>query len=305
MPGSLIDGRWELRAPIATGSSGEVVEAVDPASGERVAIKIMRSELMADPVAVERFEREATATGSIVHPNVVRVLNRGRHRGRPYLVMDLLVGETLEVRLQRGRMPRAEAVAVVQQLAAAVDAAHARGVIHRDLKPDNVFLLAGPKTAVRVLDFGYARLPEQMVGLVALTSPNALLGTPLYMAPEQIHATHGVDARADLWSLGVITYELLTGRPPFAAPTLADLFVQVLTAPIPTPRSIDPSLPPGIDRWCNRALARPKEQRFPDARSMADALTAVFRPAPRVPPWSLWIVLLLAALTLLAVSRMR
>jgi serine/threonine protein kinase len=278
-PGFLLDDRWELLAPLATGSSGEVFAARDRTTAGDVALKVMRSDLMSDPLAVRRFEREARATASITHSNVVRVVAHGRHHGRPYLAMELLRGETLEARLGRGPLPRARCLAVVAQIASALDAAHAAGVIHRDLKPDNVFLLEGDAVAVRVLDFGYAKLADHLVSDGKLTAANALLGTPLYMAPEQVQASREVDGRADLWSLGVIAYELVVGRAPFPSTNVADLFVEILARPIPLPSTVDRSLPRRLDAWSRRALARAREERYPTAVALADALAAAMRPA--------------------------
>jgi serine/threonine-protein kinase len=304
-PGFVIDDRWELLTPLATGSSGEVFASRDRTSAGEVAIKIMRSDLMADPVAVKRFEREARATGSIAHPNVVRVVAHGHHLGRPYLAMELLHGETLEARLGRGPLPRAQCLAVVSQIAAALDAAHAAGVIHRDLKPDNVFLLEGEAVAVRVLDFGYAKLADHLVGDPSLTAANALLGTPLYMAPEQVQASREVDARADLWSLGVIAYELVVGRAPFPSTNVADLFVEILTRPVPLPSAVDRRLPKRLDAWSRRALARAREERFPTAAALAEALAAAVRPAGRRSLAVVGALAVAAVVLALAVARSR
>jgi serine/threonine-protein kinase len=304
-PGLVIDDRWELLTPLATGSSGEVFAARERGTGRDAAVKVMRSDLLGDEVAVKRFEREAQATGSIAHPNVVPVIAHGHHRGRPYLAMELLRGETLEARLARGPVPRAQCLVVVAQIAAALDAAHAAGVIHRDLKPDNVFLLEGDAVAVRVLDFGYAKLADHLVGDANLTAANALLGTPLYMAPEQVQASREVDARADLWSLGVIAYELVVGRAPFPSTNVADLFVEILARPIPLPSAIDPSLPRGLDAWSARALARPREERYPTATALAEALAVAARPG-RWPRALAVAGLVVAAIALaLAVARSR
>ncbi len=302
----MIDDRWELLSPIATGSCGEVLAAREATTGRPVAVKVMRSDLLSDPVSVTRFEREAVATASIHHPNVVSVLAHGRHEGRPYLVMELLLGETLETRLARGPLPLAEALATVTQIAHALDAAHARGVIHRDLKPDNVFLVTGDDAVtVRVLDFGYAKLAEHLIGDAGLTGANALLGTPLYMAPEQVQASREVDARADLWSLGVVAYELVVGRAPFPSTNLADLFVEILTAPIPKPSVVNPALPPAVDAWCARALARPREQRPATGAALAEELAAALRP-PRRSSRALAVALVVAAVVLaLAIARTR
>lgn len=304
-PGLVIDDRWELLSAIATGSSGEVFASRERLSGREVAIKVMRPDLMGDPVAVKRFEREAQATGSIQHPKVVRVIGHGHHQGRPYLAMELLHGETLEARLGRGPLGRERSLAVIAQLAAALDAAHAAGVIHRDLKPDNVFLLEGEAVDVRVLDFGYARLSDNLVGDGSITAANALLGTPLYMAPEQVQASREVDARADLWSLGVIAYELMVGRAPFPSTNVADLFVEILASPIPPPTSIDPSLPRRLDAWAARALARAREDRFPSATALSEALAAsARRERSRYAPLAALVALALIALAL-AVARTR
>ena len=301
----MIDDRWELLSLLATGSSGEVYAARERNTGREAAIKVMRSDLMPDPVAVKRFEREAQATGSIHHPNVVQVIAHGHHEGRPYLAMELLHGETLEARLERGTPPRAQCLAIITQIAAALDAAHAVGVIHRDLKPDNVFLLAGDGVAVRVLDFGYAKLAERLVGDANLTAANALLGTPLYMAPEQVQASREVDSRADLWSLAVIAYELVVGKVPFPSTNVADLFVEILARPIPLPSAVDPTLPRPLDAWSLRALARAREDRYPNATDLAAALTAAARPESRRSVFLLGAVVVLAIVLALAIARSR
>ncbi len=304
-PGSVIDERWELLSALATGSSGEVFASRDRQTGREVAIKVMRSDLLDDPVAVKRFEREAQATGSIQHAHVVKVIAHGHHRDRPYLAMELLHGETLEARLGRGPLSRASALAVVAQIAAAIDAAHAAGVIHRDLKPDNVFLLAGDAIDVRVLDFGYAKLAEHLLSDGSLTAANALLGTPLYMAPEQVQASREVDARADLWSLAVIAYELVVGRAPFPSTNVADLFVEILARPIPLPSAVDPSLSPRLDAWTVRALARAREDRYPNATALSEALAEAARPERRRSAVFVALIALAAIALALAVARSR
>ncbi len=304
-PGLIIDDRWELLSLLATGSSGEVYAARERDTGREAAIKVMRSDLMPDPVAVKRFEREAQATGSIRHPNVVKVIAHGHHLGRPYLAMELLHGETLEARLERSTPPRTQCLAIIKQIAAAIDAAHAVGVIHRDLKPDNVFLLAGDGIAVRVLDFGYAKLAERLVGDANLTAANALLGTPLYMAPEQVQASREVDSRADLWSLAVIAYELVVGKVPFPSTNVADLFVEILVRPIPLPSAVDPTLPKPLDAWSIRALARARDARYPNATELATALTEAARPESRSSIFLVAAVVVLAIVLALAIARPR
>ncbi len=318
--GDIVDDRWEVVGPLDTGSMSVVLCGRAVADGHAVAIKVMKPDVARDPIAVQRCVREARVTQGLTHPNIVRVEGTGiASDGRPYIIMELLVGETLEVCVGRGRLDPDRAAAVIVQVAAAIDAAHAAGIVHRDLKPDNVFLLdaAEGEVRIKILDFGFARLMVTTEGPDGFrTESNALLGTPLYMAPEQIRDSRNADFRADLWSLGVMAYELLVGAAPFASRSVVDLFIEILSAPITAPSSRVAGLPETLDGWVVRALDRSPQRRFQSGKELADALTAALQgipaqpapsvgtrtdPPPRSPRWMLWvaIVLVVAAVTAL------
>ena len=208
--GTVFAERWEVVAPLASGSTSEVYRGLDRHSGDAVALKVLRADLASNAEALQRFQREGRVALKLSHPHIVEVRDFGSHEGHAWIAMELLEGDTLEAHLGDARMPRESVLAIVEQVAAAVDCAHAAGVVHRDLKPDNVFVLAGDAVRVKVLDFGFAKLLNLLEADGLKTAANALLGTPLYMAPEQVRSSSTVDPRADLWSLGVIAYELLT-----------------------------------------------------------------------------------------------
>ncbi len=289
-PGTVVDDRWEIVGPLDTGSMSVVYRGRDRADGHPVAVKVMKPEFSRDPVLVQRCIREARVVQGIVHPHVVRVEGAGMAAdGRPFIVMELLEGETLELRIARGRIALPLVAEVVSQVADAVDAAHAAGIVHRDLKPDNCFLLDSPGGAVRVkiLDFGFAKLSDRLANPDGFrTESNALLGTPLYMSPEQVRASRDVDHRSDLWSLGIMAYELLVGAAPFDARPLPDLLLEILSRPIPPPSARAPGLPPALDSWVVRALDRTPERRFQSGRELADAFAAALRgvTTPTEPP---------------------
>lgn len=275
--GTALDERWRLDAPLAIGSMGEVFRGTDLRTGEPCAVKVLRAEFIDDGVQVQRFEREARTTLALRHPKVVTVHAFGVVDQRPWIAMELLEGETLERRLERGPLDVESVRAVVSQVAQALDEAHARGIIHRDLKPDNVFVLQGAETRVKVLDFGFAKITDRMMMDGLRTAADTLLGTPLYMAPEQIRSSRDVDHRADLWSLAVMAYELLVGDAPFQEKKIADLFVEILSRPIDPPTSRRPSLPPTLDAWALHALDRDPAQRYQSAAELAAALDDALR----------------------------
>lgn len=280
-PGTIFAGRWVVDQPLANGSSSEVFRGHDRHTGEAAAIKVLLPEVAEDVQALQRFRREARVTQRLAHPNIVAVRDFGVDHGHPWLAMELLEGETLEARLQRGRLPTSVVLDVIDQIAAAVDHAHGLGVVHRDLKPDNCFLVEGSdpsRVRVKVLDFGFAKLLDALESDGLKTASNAVLGTPLYMAPEQVRSSAAVDSRADLWSLGVIAYELLVGNAPFSGRSAADLFVEILSQPIAAPSTCDPSLPRALDRWMARALHRDPARRFASATEFALALRAAMDP---------------------------
>lgn len=305
--GTTLDHRWTLASLLATGTSGEVFRATDSTGGPDVAVKILREEWTDDLVAVQRFQREARATQKINHPHVVKVLGHGLEDRRPWIVMELLHGETLETLAARRSLTLAEVTKVISQIGAAIDVAHAAGVVHRDLKPDNVFVLeATRELTVKVLDFGFAKVADKLTVGGDLTAVNAILGTPLYMSPEQIRSSKTVDRRTDVWSLGVMAYELLAGTPPFKNERVADLFVEILSKPAPPLGiAVSPSSGAALDAWTQRALARRPEDRFATATELADALTDALTPQRKLSPYALAIFIAAAvAFIVLLVTRL-
>lgn len=271
--GTVIADRWTVVDRIDGGAMSDIYRARDAASGDLAAVKVLQRRYLPREDAVQRFLREARVTKGLVHPRIVTVRGHGLHDALPFLAMESLHGEPLEARMARAPLSRAELLSVGRQVAEALDAAHAAGVVHRDVKPDNIFVLEGDgPIAVKVLDFGFAKITDRFAEDGLRTASNALLGSPLYMAPEQVRASRGVDARADLWSLAVVLYELLTGSAPFGATGTTALLVQVVSAPIPPPSTKQPSLPAAVDAWCVRALARDPTARFPTAGAMVEAL---------------------------------
>ncbi len=240
VPGDVLASRYVLEARLGRGGMGEVWRAKRLETRERVAVKFLRDDLAADAASQKRFLREARAASAVRHPNVVEMYDVLENEGTPFLVMELLAGETLGNRLRRkGALSPAETAAILLPVFDAVEAAHAAGIVHRDLKPENIFLARdGDQVRVRVLDFGIAKQMEKlstpMMGEVgATTAPvgttGAMIGTPYYMAPEQALGERDVDGRADLWSLGVILYECLSGKRPTEAATLGGVLKIIVT----------------------------------------------------------------------------
>ncbi len=277
--GAIFADRWEVRDALASGSTSEVYRGLDRQTGNAAAIKVLRPEYAARGESLQRFQREARVALKLSHPHIVEVRDFGVDKGSAWIAMELLEGETLESRLGRERLSTDDVVRVIEQVASAVDHAHAAGVVHRDMKPDNVFLLRGDGVRVKVLDFGFAKLLNSLEGDGLQTASNALLGTPLYMSPEQIRSSATVDPRSDLWSLAVVAYELLTGSAPFGARSTADLLVEILTGPIIAPTQRCATLPAAVDRWAKRALERDVERRYSSAVELARALRASMDPA--------------------------
>lgn len=282
--GDLVGERYRLVRRIGSGGMGSVWEAEHLELASRVAVKLMSPQLVEDERARARFQREAQAAANLRGPHVVAIFDHGVHEGTPYIVMELLEGEPLSARLAaRKKLPPEEAVELVSQIGRAIAKAHAAGVVHRDLKPENIFLVPGDRGEVaKLLDFGIAkRSVEPLAG--ATTGCGTVLGSPFYMSPEQLVDAALADARADLWSLAVITYECIVGRRPFTAGSMAELAVAVLAEPIPVP-SRHGVVPPGFDAWFHRATMRDADARFQDANEMIAALAQSLAPLAIVPP---------------------
>jgi serine/threonine-protein kinase len=257
-PGSVVDDTYEVDAKLGAGAMGEVYAARHMKLGKRVAIKVIGQRLSQDADAIERFALEARTLAQIQHPAIVAVEHVGELTdGRAYFVMEFLRGGVLFDRLSRGRVPMAEALRILDQMARGLDAAHGEGVIHRDLKPENVFLvyLPGEEPIVKIVDFGLAKIrgPAQQA---ARTQSGVALGTPMYMSPEQMRG-QGVDYRTDIYALGCVAYELLLGVHPFSnAHTVPELYAAHLHEVPPLPRAIWTEIPPQLDLVLFAMLAK-------------------------------------------------
>jgi eukaryotic-like serine/threonine-protein kinase len=272
------EGRYRLVRRIAAGGMGEVWEADDTVLGRRVAIKLLAEELAADAHATRRFVREARATARLAHPNVARVYDFGRG-GSPFLVMELLEGETLAARLASGPFPPAEAARVAAAVADALDAAHQRGIVHRDVKPGNVMLT--PDGDVKVMDFGIAAAAADEAHS---TTGSGLYATVAYVSPERVAGEPATPA-SDVYSLGAVLYELLCGRPPFSASSPALVArAHLHEQPVPVGR-LAPWVPARLAQACEAALAKDPARRPSSAAAFATRLrAAVPDGAPAVTP---------------------
>jgi serine/threonine-protein kinase len=280
VPGTVIAGRYRLERPLAAGGMGAVWIARHTSLQTEVAVKVMSAASAGSAAARARFEREARSAASLRHANVVAVVDSGIEEDTPYLVMELLRGESLEERLARkGRLALEVLVPIAMQIGRGLRKAHEAGIIHRDLKPGNVFLAReDDEEIVKLLDFGIAK--EIDLSLGEHTKTSELMGSPHYMSPEQLRSSKKTDVRSDLWSFGVVLYRSLTGAIPFPGDTLAEVMVQVFSSPLPLPSQIVPGLSPAVDAYFQRALARDPDERFQSVREMVDAFTALAGRAP-------------------------
>ena len=260
---------FEVSGVVGSGATAIVLKGRDPALGRTIAIKVLRPHLAAEPIARERFAREARAIAAIVHPGVIEVYRVDRHDDLPYFVMPYVGGQSLAQRMKReGRLPPLEALRVASQVSEALKAAHACGVIHRDVKPSNVLL--GEKTERAVLtDFGLAIADTE----VSLTRTGMVAGTPEYMSPEQARG-ETLDHRSDLFSLGAMLYAMLTGRPPFRGDNCYHLLRQITDKPHTSIRHHDPSLPVWLERLVDRLLEKSPENRPESTEQVATWLRA-------------------------------
>jgi eukaryotic-like serine/threonine-protein kinase len=256
-------GEYEIEAKIGEGAMGTVYRAVHPAIGRHVAIKVMTPKLFDEPESVKRFVAEARAVAAIRHPGIVDVFGFGRLPDRrTYLVMEWLEGSSLAARMQQSKLDVAEACDMIRQIARALEAAHAKGIVHRDLKPENVFVqhIEDEKAQCKLLDFGLAKVTNQEDGLVARTRTGQLLGTPLYMSPEQCKSK-GVDHRTDIYALGCMAYEMVCGRVPFDCDNVAELISAHLVSEPPKPSTIKPDISPILDKLLLRMIAKDPDER--------------------------------------------
>ncbi|HXU69236.1 MAG TPA: serine/threonine-protein kinase [Polyangia bacterium] len=272
-------GSYRVLSKLGEGGMGAVYVAEHALLKRKVAVKVLLKELTSDASIKRRFMNEARATSQIVHPGIVRIWDFGEHTdGTTYILMELLEGETLRERIAKGgRLALDHALALIKQIAEALGAAHAQRVVHRDLKPENIFLVADPAAPFgmqpKILDFGIAKILDPSVDSPQ-TRAGSIIGTPLYMSPEQCLAQPGVDHRADLYSLGGIFFLLLCGRPPFDKGNFGDLLAAHLHQAPPRPSTFVPTLPPWIDELTLRLLAKVREERFQSTEEFLDALQA-------------------------------
>src|SRR6266542_5726125 len=283
-------GPYEILSPLGAGGMGEVYRAKDSRLGRDVAIKVLPATLSQDPDRLKRFEQEARAAGVLNHPNITAVHDIGTADGAPYIVTELLEGETLRERLSTGPLPVRKAIDYAVQIVKGLAAAHEKGIVHRDLKPENLFLTKDGR--VKILDFGLAKLkPEtgedgktDMKTVSGGTEPGVVLGTMGYMAPEQVRG-RTADRRSDLFAFGTILYEMLSGQRAFRGDTAADTITAILTKEPPELSQTSKEIHPGLDRIVRHCLEKNPEERFESARDVAfdlEALSSVSAPTGAV-----------------------
>ncbi len=287
--GQLVADRYRVVRRLGEGGMGVVYEAEHVLTRRRVALKLLHPHLANSEEAAGRFVREAQAAGALRHPHIVDVLDMGRlPDGALYMALEFLEGRSLAELLEaEGALPLERAVHLLQQACSAVGAAHARGIVHRDLKPDNLFVTEREDGTehIKVLDFGIAKVlgPDAL----RMTATHAVMGTPYYMPPEQTRSAASVDHRADVYALGVILFEMLTGRPPFQAETLPELFVRIASHPPPDPHTLRAGLPLGITALLHRTLAKDPDERPQSCEELAAALSELLsggaHPSPALP----------------------
>jgi serine/threonine-protein kinase len=279
--GTVLDGTYRLTRLLGQGAMGTVYEGHHTGAGKRVALKVMHRELLAYPELAARFRREAKVTSELNHPHIVSVYGFGTTpAGQPYLVMEFLEGEDLQTRLERvGPLPPETVVQIVNHVASALAETHAAGVVHRDLKTDNVFLVRGPDGGVfaKVVDFGLSKVLK--TSATKLTVARAVFGTPEFMAPEQAEGRQdAIDHRSDQWSLACLAWFSWTACLPFTGPDVNATLNQVISA-VPTPVSPGaPRIPAEVDKVLRKALSKDRADRFPTIRAFARAFEAAALP---------------------------
>jgi len=275
---SVLAGKYRLVSLIGRGGMGSVWKAEHLGLRAPVAVKLIDQSIEMLPEALTRFHREAQAAASLRSPHVVQILDHGVDEASqvPFIVMELMEGESLAARLERvTRLSAPETASIVSQVARALIRAHEAGVVHRDLKPDNIFLVKNEDDEIaKVLDFGIAKSKAHAIGSGTATRTGSVLGTPYYMSPEQISGSKEIDFRTDLWALAVIAYEALTGARPYTADTVGGLAIQICTQR-PAPPSTYAPVPAGFDAWFDKATALEGSRRYASARELAEDLRRV------------------------------
>jgi serine/threonine protein kinase len=281
--GDVLGGKYRIEGVLGSGGMSKVVAARHLELDERVAIKFLLPDALASDEAQVRFAREARTSAKIKSEHVARTLDVGRLDDvLPYIVMEYLEGTDLAVRIRdRGALPVPEAVSFVLQACEGLADAHALGIVHRDLKPSNLFVVRATDGTelLKILDFGISKLVAPTGHAADITRPLSVMGTPVYMSPEQMESARNADARSDIWALGATLYELLAGRPPFEASTIPELCTKVLTHPTPSVRTHRREIPEELDAVIVRCLAKVPEERYQNVAELAGALVA-FAPPP-------------------------
>jgi eukaryotic-like serine/threonine-protein kinase len=274
LTGRTLDEKYYLESKLGVGGMGTVYRAGRLLFGDWVAVKVLHQDQMADPRAVERFRREAQIASRLKHPNVVTAHDFGvSSEGQSYLVMDLAEGESLSSLIKRqGTLAEADAAEIIRQVCAGLDEAHRQGVVHRDIKPQNIIVQTIPEgLQVKVLDFGVAASRD--VAADRLTRTGAIVGTPQYMSPEHCLGEE-LDGRSDIYSLGIVLFEMLTGVVPFDSPTPTAIVIKHVNDPPPTPRMLNPNISPSVESVALRALEKRRDARPQTAGEMARELIA-------------------------------
>ena len=279
-------GSYEILAPLGAGGMGEVYRARDAKLDRDVAVKVLPAQLTANPDALARFEREAKAVAALSHPNILAIYDFGTQDGVAYAVTELLEGETLRGKLDGGPVAQRQAVDWALQIARGLSAAHGKGVIHRDLKPDNVFVTKDGH--VKILDFGLAKRVDAAAGRaderadgIGHTEPGTVMGTMGYMSPEQVRGLP-VDHRSDIFSFGAILYELLSGRKAFKRDTASDTIAAILKEEPPELTQSGRNVSPALDHIVRHCLEKDRENRFQSAKDVAFALSEASEPTTTV-----------------------
>jgi serine/threonine-protein kinase len=273
--GQAFADRYEILGTVGQGGMGVVYRARDRHLDEVVALKLLRAEALAnEPTLLERFKQEIRLARRITHRNVLRTHDFGEANGVPFISMEYLEGVTLkELVRSRGALPLGVALSFAKQMCHGLEAAHAQGVVHRDIKPHNMLIL--PESGeLKIMDFGIARPPQIGGQDPALTTAGTVMGTPDYMSPEQAQG-RPADSRADIYSLGVVLFEALTGKLPFQGETATQVVIAHVQQPPPSPRSLNPRLPPRLDAAVLRCLEKDPARRWQKVDDLAEVLSAV------------------------------
>jgi serine/threonine protein kinase len=259
-------GPYRIIEQLGQGGMATVYKAYHAALDRYVALKVLHPAFLKDSHFLERFQREAKLVAKLDHPNIVPIYDYSEHEGRPYLVMKHIEGETLKARLEKGPIGKEIISQVAESVGAALTYAHKRGILHRDIKPSNVLMAEDGQ--IYLADFGLARIAQSVESTL---TTDQVLGTPQYISPEQAVSLKDLDARSDIYSFGVMLYELTVGKVPFNADTPFSVIHDHIYTPLPMPRSVNPKVSEAIERVLLKALAKERDDRYKDIRSMVEA----------------------------------